>query len=409
MGCGGLTIATPQPIAPTGSNRPTRDVVLQATTFKSYVPTYHRTKREFQLSTDPAFTSIVFTSSPNSDQVSVSFRLNKATTYYWRCRDFTQVSGVKSPWSQTATFTTIPVRNIYLTYYSYDSRSTYEREQAETEEYTRIISYPWNDIERPYRFDDWRASTGGYYDPGDRMLVPYNASAISFNPTRVLITWTVTIRNPDNSSQYRTYRVQDGQTFTFPKYPFGSIASDAGDFLGYSSSSSASSASYQEGDTVTIYGNETFYTVIKPLTCIIKVHINNRGGYAHGRITSKKTFKAAVSAFNLDMFVISVWSLNGKEIGGIYGSLGHGNHRDPPAGVIWQCWGEDPRRDCWFDTLKFVTVKPSDNFKLDMTRVIQGTRDSSYWLTINGIEFKDVILENQGNGQIWIEDWTDRQ
>lgn len=108
MGCGGLTIATPQPLAPTGNNRPVRKVVLQATAFKSYDPTYHRTKRKFQLSTDPAFTSVVFTSSLNSDQVTINFRLNKATTYYWRCRDLTQVSGVKSPWSQVATFTTIP-------------------------------------------------------------------------------------------------------------------------------------------------------------------------------------------------------------------------------------------------------------------------------------------------------------
>lgn len=404
MGCGGLTIATPQPIAPTGSNRPTRDVVLQATAFKSYVPTYHRTKREFQLSTNSAFTNIVFTSSPNSDQVTISFRLNKATTYYWRCRDFTQVSGVKSPWSRVTTFTTIPVRNIYLTYYSYNSRSTYEREQAETEEYTRIISYPWNDIERPYRFDDWRASTGGYYDPGDRMLVPYNASSISFNPTRVLITWTVTIYNGSNS---RTYSVQDGQTFTFPKYPFGSISSDDGEFLGYSSSSSASSASYQEGDTVTVYGNEVFYTVIKPLTCFIKVGINNRGGYAHARITSKKTFKAAVSRFNLDPFMISVWYLNSKEIGGIYGNLAYGNYKDPPSGVIWECWGVEGRKDIWFDTLNFVTVKPSDSLEIDMAKVFQGTRSSWYWFTINGAEFKDLILEKQG--QVWIEDWTNLQ
>ena len=106
--CGGLTVATPQPIAPTGNNRPTRDVVLQATAFKSYVPTYQRTKREFQLATDPDFTSLVFTASPSSDQVTVNVRLSKATTYYWRCRDFTEVSGVTSPWSQMATFTTIP-------------------------------------------------------------------------------------------------------------------------------------------------------------------------------------------------------------------------------------------------------------------------------------------------------------
>lgn len=104
----GFTIATPQPIAPTGSNRPIRDVVLQATAFKAYVPTYQRTKREFQLSTDPTFASIVFAFSPNSDQVTVSFRLDKATTYYWRCRDLTQVKGVKSSWSRVATFTTIP-------------------------------------------------------------------------------------------------------------------------------------------------------------------------------------------------------------------------------------------------------------------------------------------------------------
>ena len=109
MGCGlPIAIATPQPIAPTGSNRPTRDVVLKATAFKSYVPIYQRTKREFQLATDPAFTSLVFTASPNSDQVAIGLHLNKATTYYWRCRDFTSVSGVKSPWSQVATFTTIP-------------------------------------------------------------------------------------------------------------------------------------------------------------------------------------------------------------------------------------------------------------------------------------------------------------
>ena len=257
LGGAGPTIATPKPVSPTGSRNPTKNVYLRGTAFKAYNPYYYRTKREFQLATNSSFTSGLREYSPNSDSTYVGFRLAKATSYWWRCRDFTQVNGVKSPWSSIASFTTIPVEYCTLTYRSYDGRNS-ETQQIETEESGRVRSYQWNDISRPYRFSYWSCSAGGSYNAGDTISIGYNQRSITMRPNRELITWTVTLRD-SNGSGTKYWTVQDGDSWTFPSNPFS--VPDGFEFMGYGTSSST--ASYKEGASVTISSNVTYYAIIR--------------------------------------------------------------------------------------------------------------------------------------------------
>ena len=280
LGGAGPTIATPKPVSPTGSRNPTKNVYLRGTAFKAYNPYYYRTKREFQLATNSSFTSGLREYSPNSDSTYVGFRLAKATSYWWRCRDFTQVNGVKSPWSSIASFTTIPVEYCTLTYRSYDGRNS-ETQQIETEESGRVRSYQWNDISRPYRFSYWSCSAGGSYNAGDTISIGYNQRSITMRPNRELITWTVTLRD-SNGSGTKYWTVQDGDSWTFPSNLFS--VPDGFEFMGYGTSSST--ASYKEGASVTISSNVTYYAIIRinvdgEIPYAFMTHADGGGGWAN--------------------------------------------------------------------------------------------------------------------------------